>query len=179
MDIIKRTAPALSDRHVVRVGRVCTAGLLLVAMLWAPQLENFPSLWQYLQAMLAYAVPPIVALFLVGLFWRGANVAGATATLLVGSGCGIALFLANVVFHWVHLHFLYAAPVLLLIDSSVLVGVSLWTRRPSGRVDSVIWTTAFFRAESERLRTLPAWRNYRVQAALLLVLTACVVVVFR
>jgi SSS family solute:Na+ symporter len=179
MDIIKRTAPALSDRHVVRVGRVCTAGLLLVAMLWAPQLENFPSLWQYLQAMLAYAVPPIVALFLVGLFWRGANVAGATATLLVGSGCGIALFLANVVFHWVHLHFLYAAPVLLLIDSSVLVGVSLWTRRPCGRVDSVIWTTAFFRAESERLRTLPAWRNYRVQAALLLVLTACVVVVFR
>jgi len=33
--------------------------------------------------------------------------------------------------------------------------------------------------ESEQLRALPLWRNYRVQAALLLVLTACLVVVFR
>lgn len=179
MDIIKRTAPAMSDLHVVRIGRVCTAGLLLIAMLWAPQLEHFPSLWQYLQGMLAYAVPPIVALFLVGLFWRGASVAGATATLVLGSGCGIALFLANVVFHWVHLHFLYAAPVLLLLDSSILVGVSLCTRRPAGPIDSVIWTTAFFRAESARLAKMPLWRNYRVQGAVLLILTACVVAVFH
>src|SRR2546430_17538534 len=67
MDIIRRIAPMLSDRKVVRIGRLCTAVLLLVAMLWAPQLEHFPSLWQYLQAMLAYAVPPIVARFVVGL----------------------------------------------------------------------------------------------------------------
>src|SRR5262249_28088422 len=87
MDIIRRTAPALSDRQVIRIGRFCTAGLLLVAMAWAPQLENFRSLWQYLQAMLAYAVPPVVALFLVGLFWRGANVAGARATLIGGTAC--------------------------------------------------------------------------------------------
>ena len=78
-----------------------------------------------------------------------------------------------------HIHFLHAAPALLLIDSSILVCVSLWTRRPAGRVDSVIWTAAYFRAESARLRTLPLWRNYRVQAALLLVLTACIVIKFR
>jgi len=179
MDIIRRIAPTLSDRKVVRIGRLCAAVLLLVAMLWAPQLEHFPSLWQYLQAMLAYAVPPIVALFVVGLFWRGANVAGARATLLVGTACGIGLFLANVVFHRVHLHFLYVAPVLLLIDAAILIGVSLWSGRPAERVDSVIWTAAYFRAESERLRAVPVWRNYRVQAALLLLLTACVVVAFR
>jgi SSS family solute:Na+ symporter len=179
MDVIRRTAPWLSDLHVVRIGRLCTAGLLLVAVLWAPQLENFRSLWQYLQAMLAYAVPPVVALFLGGLFWRGANAAGATATLLAGTACGIGLFLANVVFHWVHFHFLYAAPLLLLIDLSVLIGVSLWTGGSSRPGDSLVWTFGYFRAESECLRTLPAWRNYRIQAALLLALTACVVVLFR
>src|SRR5206468_12832398 len=82
-------------------------------------------------------------------------------------------------FHRVHLHFLYVAPVLLLIDAAILIGVSLWSGRPAERVDSVIWTAAYFRAESERLRAVPAWRNYRVQAALLLLLTACVVVAFR
>ena len=62
---------------------------------WAPQLQLFPSLWQYLQAVLAYAVPPVVALFLVGMFWRGANANGAAATMLLGSLAGLALFMIN------------------------------------------------------------------------------------
>ena len=179
MDIIRRTAPALSDLHVVRIGRLCTAGLLLVALLWAPQLENFHSLWQYLQAMLAYAVPPVVALFLGGLFWRGADAAGAAATLLVGTACGIALFLANVVFHWLQLHFLYVAPLLLLIDLTILVVVSRSTGSATATSAALIWTRSYFRAESERLSAVPLWRNYRVQAVVLLVLAACVVGAFR
>ncbi|MBV8742215.1 MAG: sodium/solute symporter [Sinobacteraceae bacterium] len=179
MDLIKRSAPGLPDGKVVRIGRICTAALLLIAMLWAPQLENFRSLWQYLQAMLSYAVPPAVALFLVGLFWRGANAAGAMATLLGGSACSLGLFLANVVFHWTHLHFLYAAPLLLVIDCAILVAVSLWTGGPAGSVDSIIWTADYFHAESHSLRALPLWRNYRVQAALLLLLTLWLVVSFR
>lgn len=179
LDIIRRAAPSLSDLHVVRIGRLCTAALLLVALLWAPQLENFRSLWQYLQAMLAYAVPPVVALFLGGLFWRGANAAGATATLLAGTACGIALFLANVVFHWVHLHFLYVAPILLLIDFSILVAVSYSTGEARAAGESLVWTLGYFRSESARLRIVPWWRNYRVQAAVLLALTACLVVIFR
>src|SRR5256884_3394801 len=59
MDIIRRIAPTLSDRKVVRIGRLCAAVLLLVAMLWAPQLEPFPSLWPDLPATPAHAVAPI------------------------------------------------------------------------------------------------------------------------
>ena len=127
----------------------------------------------------AYAVPPVVALFLGGLFWRGANAAGAAATLIAGTACGIALFLANVVFHWVHLHFLYVAPILLLIDLLTLIAVSRWSSRAPGKSQALVWTVSYFRAESEHLRAVPLWRNYRVQAALLLALTACVVVAFR
>jgi solute:Na+ symporter, SSS family len=179
MDIVRRRMPALPERHMVLIGRVSTAAMLLVAMLWAPQLAHFPSLWQYLQGMLAYAAPPIIALFLVGLFWPGATAAGASAALLLGTACGVALFLANVVFGLLHLHFLYAAPLLVLIDAAILIGVSWW--RPDARAapEGVIWTRAYFRAESERLKHVPAWRNYRVQGALLLLLTACVVIVFR
>src|SRR5215469_12631089 len=140
MDIVRRAAPSLTDRRVVRIGRVSTAALLVVAMLWAPQLERFPSLWQYLQAMLAYVVPPVVALFLVGLFWRGATAAGATATLLAGTACGIGLFLVNVVFHWTHLHFLYAAPLLLLVDALILVAVSVVSGERGAPPEGVIWT---------------------------------------
>jgi len=180
MDMVKRCTSALSERQIVRIGRVSAAGVLLIAVLWAPQLERFGTLWQYLQAMLAYAVPPIVALVLTGLFWRGANAAGAAATLVLGTGCGIALFLVNVPLHVLHLHFLYVAPLLLAVDTAILVIVSLWNAAPvSSRIASLMWTPAHYRAETQRLRPLPAWRNYRVQAAALLILTAAVVIVFR
>jgi len=121
----------------------------------------------------------VIALFLVGLFWPGATAAGASAALLLGTACGIALFLADVVFGLLHLHFLYAAPLLVLIDAAILVGVSWWRADGRAAPAGVIWTRAYFRAESERLKHVPAWRNYRVQGALLLLLTACVVIVFR
>jgi SSS family solute:Na+ symporter len=119
MDVIKQFKPTLTDSQVVRIGRVTTAALFMVAVAWAPQLELFPSLWQYLQAVLAYAVPPVVALFLVGMFWRGATADGAAATMLVGSLGGVSLFLINVVLHWTHFHFLYAAPILTVFDAAI------------------------------------------------------------
>ena len=180
MDVVKRIAPRLTEDQIVHIGRRSMAGLLLVAMLWAPQLQRFGTLWQYLQAMLAYAVPPIVALVLIGTFWRGANAAGARATLQLGTACGIALFVANVPLHLLHLHFLYVAPLLLLIDSLILIVASSWTRAPSSAVAAaLVWTPAHYRAETERLRSVAPWRNYRVQAVALLILTAVVVLVFR
>ena len=180
MDVVKRLAPGLGEKQLVRIGRRSMALLLLIAVLWAPQLQHFGTLWQYLQAMLAYAVPPIVALVLTGIFWRGANAAGAAATLVLGTACGIALFAANVPLHLLHLHFLYVAPLLLALDTGILVAFSRWKRAPASAATlQLVWTPAHYREETERLRSVALWRNYRAQALGLLILTAVIVVVFR
>jgi SSS family solute:Na+ symporter len=180
MDVIKQFKLSLSDSQVVRIGRVSTAALLVVAVAWAPQLQLFPSLWQYLQAVLAYAVPPVVALFLVGMFWRGANADGAAATMRLGSLFGFALFMINVVFRWTHFHFLYAAPILTVLDVAILVSVSLRNPAPSeASIDVSMWKLDFSRAEQLRLKLLPLWQDYRFQAAVLLALMAAVVIAFR
>jgi len=180
MDVVKQFRPGLSDGTVVRVGRWSTAALLVIAVAWAPQLNLFPSLWQYLQAVLAYAVPPVVALFGLGMFWRGATADGAAATMLLGSLCGFALFLINVVFHWTHFHFLYAAPILTLIDAAILLAVSLSNPAPlSAAGAATMWRLSYSRDEQQRLRGVPLWQDYRFHAAALLALTAAVVIVFR
>jgi SSS family solute:Na+ symporter len=180
MDVIKHFRPLLSDAHVVRIGRLSTAILLVVAVAWAPQLLRFPSLWQYLQAVLAYAVPPVVAVFLLGMFWRGANADGAAAAMRWGSVCGLSLFLVNVVFGWTHFHFLFAAPILTLIDIAILAAVSVTrAEQVSDAGRATMWTLDFSRAERVRLRQTPFWQDYRIQAALLLVLTAALVFIFR
>jgi SSS family solute:Na+ symporter len=180
VDVIGRFKPSLSNAATVRAGRWTTAGLLVVAVVWAPQLHLFPSLWQYLQAVLAYVVPPVVAVFLVGMFWRGANADGAAVTLIAGSLLGLGLFLANAVFGWTHLHFLYAAPLLTVTDVLILVLVSARHPAPtSAASDATMWKLEFRRAERRRLAHTPAWQDYRVLAAALLLLTFGVVVAFR
>lgn len=180
MDAIKQLKPRLSDSQVVRIGRVSTVGPLVVAVAWAAQLQLFPSLWQYLQAVLAYAVPPVVALFLVGMFWRGATADGAATTMVLGSLGGFALFMINVVLRWTHLHFLYAAPILAVLDAAILVGVSVLERETHATSPQVtLWELDFSRAEQLRLKLMPLWQDYRFQGAALLALTAAVVVAFH
>lgn len=181
LDVIAQVWPSLSTHGKVRAGRWSTAGLLLVAVAWAPQLHTFPSLWQYLQAVLAYAVPPVVAVFLGGMAWRGANADGAAATLLWGSAVGFLLFLSNAVFGWTHVHFLYAAPLLTAFDAAILVGVSRRHRRVSNgaETDAGMWTIDFRVTDATPMRRAPVWRDYRVLAAALLTLTAMLVWAFR
>jgi SSS family solute:Na+ symporter len=85
-----------------------------------------------------------------------------------------------VVLHWTHFHFLYAAPILTVFDAAILVGVSLRGSAPTAASRNVImWRLEFSRAERLRLKLVPLWQDYRLQAAALLMLTAALVIVFR
>ena len=46
----------------MKVGRITTAVVMVIAVLWAPQIQNFLSRWNYLQSIVAYATPPIVVM---------------------------------------------------------------------------------------------------------------------
>jgi SSS family solute:Na+ symporter len=180
MDVVKQFRPSLSDIKVVRIGKMSTAALFVIAIAWAPQLQRFPSLWQYLQAVLSYAVPPVVAVFLTGMFWRGANAQGAAAAMRWGSVAGLAFFLVNVVLGWTHLHFLYVAPILTAIDIAIVAGVSTARRvELSSSSAATMWTVNFTKVENLRLRLTPTWQDYRVQSVALLLLTGAIVFAFR
>jgi hypothetical protein len=90
------------------------------------------------------------------------------------------LFLANAVLGLTHLHFLYAAPLLTLIDLMILIRASARAAGNGPRTRGArAWTLDFQGPERRRLAALPRWQDYRLQAAVLLALTACVVVAFR
>lgn len=181
MDFIRPARPQADGAALVRAGRITTLVFMLLAVLWAPQIERFASLWQYLQAVLAYAVPPICALFLVGLFWRRANASGAAACIATGLVGGGALFYANLLAAKpLGLHFLYVAPILFAACVIALILGSL-LRPGSSRtdIDALLWTPRSYRLESETLRQVRWWANYRVQALALIALTAGIVYSFR
>ena len=180
MDFVRPARPDLSGAALVRIGRVATFAFAVLAVLWAPQIQRFASLWQYLQAILAYAAPPIVALYVVGAFWPRANARGAVAAIVAGVGAGLALFVLVALTGMIKLHFLYVAPILFLLSAAVLVVVSLATAPdPPEKTAGLVWTPAVFHAETAALRGVAPWRNYRVIGAVLLAATAVIVFWFR
>ncbi len=137
MDFVKTLRPATSDRGLVWTGRIATLSFMVLAAVWAPQITHFPSLWQYLQSILAYVTPPVVVVFLLGLFWRRANAAGAFATLALGVSFGVMTWAGNEILGWLDIQFLYASGLMLSLSVAILVSVSLvsvrfGSRPPSG-----------------------------------------------
>ena len=167
MDFVRRAKPDLTAHQLMRVGQVATFLFMILAVAWAPQIENFGSLFKYLQRILSYAVPPVVTMFLAGMFWRRANSAGAIAAILTGLVAGAVLFVLNEITQTVSLHFLYIAPLLFIICVTAMVIVSLATEAPEeDKVNSMTWSPSFFRDESAELAGLPWYKNYRILAGL-------------
>jgi SSS family solute:Na+ symporter len=179
MDFVKPMYPDITDKGLVRVGQITTTIVMIVAVLWAPQIQHFPTLWSYLQSVLSYATPPIVATFLGGIFWSRANRHGAFVTLLLGISVGIIGFILIEIMGMVQLHFLYAAGISFVASLVILAAVSLVSEvPPKEKTEELTWRPALWHAETKELEELPAWQNYRYQAAALFVTTAAIVIWF-
>ncbi len=196
MDFIKKLKPHTPNHTLVIAGRIVTFVFMTFAILWAPQIIKFPNIWTYLQQMLAYLAPPIVACFFAGVFWKRANGHGAVAALVVGHLSAAIIFglaLSQMIIVQTQaltpeqaqmaasgtpvIHFLYLAPILLVISLGAMVAVSLATDRPDEEVvRTLTWSPALLAAEAPALAALPWYKNYRYQSAAMLVLIAMFVI---
>ncbi|RMF42812.1 MAG: sodium transporter [Deltaproteobacteria bacterium] len=180
MDFIRPAKPNLSSRQLMGVGRLVMAGFLIFAVVWAPFIANFRSIFAYLQTMFSYAVPPVVALFLVGVLWPRASAAGAFASVVVGLAAGISAFIAVELLGLFKLHFLYMAPLLFVLCAATIIIISLIRpQRDQAAIASYLWRSETFAAESAALAVKPLWKNYRFQALALLAAASAVMIVFR
>ncbi len=160
MDFILKLKPNLSSKNLVTSGQIATVILVMLAAAWAPQIEKFSSLWEYLQLVLGFIAPPVVSVFLLGLFWKRGNANGAFASLLGGLILSMILILSKVN-HWFpvinDIHFLQTVP-------------------PSQeKIENITWTKAIFNQENQELTALVWYKNYHNLAVLLLLLTALIV----
>ncbi|MFQ6114972.1 MAG: sodium transporter, partial [bacterium] len=179
MDFVVKAKPELTQQQLMGVGRWLTFIFMVLAALWAPQIEKFGSLFKYLQRVLSYTVPPVVAMFLVGIFWTRANARGAFFSLVLGVGLGAIFFYLNEIAGFTSVHFLYIAPILFIACVAILIIGRLLTAPPDEtKVEPFTWTREFYNAETVELKTVPWYQNYRVLSVALSMLTAIIVAAF-
>ncbi len=191
MDFVKKLKPEITDKGLVRTGQIATLVLVILASLWAPQIERFGSLFKYLQLVLSYICPPVVAVFILGLFWRRMNGTGSIVALLSGF-CMAIFMLINQGIEMIpvlnDIHFLHMTGILTLVCGLIHIAVSFATSAPTSapvtmikgeeEVDNLngyIYSRKFYDEDTESLKGLPWYQNFRILSVILLIITIILV----
>lgn len=185
-DFYKKYRPKATPAQLVRTGRLMMVVFMGLAVLWAPWIDTFDSFWDYLQMVLSFLCPPIVALFLFGLFSKRPSRIGANAAIATGVGLSVmgVMYKVAVAMHptWTDVlpHYLYLASFLFFVCTAVLFAVSAWKPDPAGSRDwnLLLWTPAYFREELQALKGVPFYKNYLVLSAGLLLLVVALLLIF-
>ena len=175
LDFIKPRFPRLTPKQTALVGRIAIGVFMVLAALFAPVIGSFKGLFHYLQTALAFLVPPVVVLFVGGLFWKRANATGALAALAgthLVSAVLFGLHMAKIF----TLHFTLIAGVLFAAGGVLFVTASLVTKPPDAKQIAEVTYSRKMAAGDGPPR--PFFLDYRVLSVGLLLLTAALVIWF-
>jgi SSS family solute:Na+ symporter len=75
---------AAEPTQLVKIGRIATATLVVIACLWAPLVARAGSVYEYIQMFWGFISPGIVASFFFGLFWKKTPPLAASGAMLLG-----------------------------------------------------------------------------------------------
>jgi solute:Na+ symporter, SSS family len=180
VDLYSKWKPQASQHQIVRTGRIATAVMVFIALMWIPVIQGARGLYNYLQSVQSYLAPPIFVVFFFGVFWKRLNAKGCLWALISGFALGlfrmlvdtpVALGLFGYVdaaktiakgypegsFLWIvnNIYFQYFSVFITVISIIVMIAVSYATSEPDyEKIKSLSFGTA---TEEDRRRTRASW----------------------
>ncbi|GCE25365.1 sodium:solute symporter [Dictyobacter alpinus] len=88
-----------SDNHYLQMGRVVTVVGILLSVGTAYIAASFTSIMDYVQALFSIFNAPLLATFLLGMFWKRSTPWGGFVGLLLGTICSISLWIMEQYMH--------------------------------------------------------------------------------
>ena len=186
VDLYGKWKPKATQHELVRTGRIATAVMVIIAMLWIPVVQGANSLYDYLQSVQGYLAPPIFVVFFFGVFWKRLNAKGCLYTMVVGFALGLFRMLVDTPvtmklkgfehgytqgsFLWIinNINFQYFSIIITLVSALVMVGVSYATPAPQyERIKSLTFGTT---TDEDRAKTSASWGWQEVAASALVLL---------
>ena len=148
MDIFKpHIAPKLESKrekpiNLVTVGRISALVALLIACFVAPLLGSVGQMFQYIQEYTGLVSPGILALFLLGLFWKKTTNRGAITGVLVSIPIALALKLLPLNMPFIDQMF-YTC----ILSMAITVLVSLRTSPADDDIKAIPTTSELFKTD--------------------------------
>src|SRR5438034_10286213 len=181
VDLYEKWRPGASQHQIVRVGRMATAAMVVVALAWIPVIKGASGLYTYLQAVQGYLAPPIFVVFFFGVFFKRLNAKGALWAMVVGFALGIFRMLVDTPvslglgglqngypqgsFLWIinNIYFQYFSVLITIVSAIVMLAVSYATAEPDyTKIQSLTFGTA---TESDKKKTRASWDGRELVAS--------------
>jgi SSS family solute:Na+ symporter len=97
---VQRYRPDASPAEIKWVGRLAMIGVAILSIVCALSMEGVgKNMFELLQGIISFIAPPMGAVFLIGVLWRGATATAAYATLILGSIVSLSVGLMHFK-HW-------------------------------------------------------------------------------
>jgi len=183
VDIYEKLRPKASQHEIVRMGRIATTTMVLIAMAWIPVVKGAHDLYNYLQSVQGYLAPPIFVVFFFGVFWKRLNAQGCFWAMVIGFVVGVFRMLVdtpvtlNPNFHypegsflWIvnNINFQYFSILITLVSAVVMVLVSYMSPEPNyEKMKGLTFATA---TDEDRTKTRASWGVSEVLASLVVLI---------
>jgi SSS family solute:Na+ symporter len=192
VDLYQKWKPKATQHELVRMGRIATAIMVIIALAWIPVVKGASGLYQYLQSVQGYLAPPIFVVFFFGVFWKRLNAQGCLWAMVIGFILGVFRMLVDTPvtlglfgfdaagaakgytegsFFWIvnNINFQYFSILITLVSAIVMVAVSYLTPEPNqAQIQSLTFGTT---THDDRAKTRASWSAAEV-------LASCVVMAF-
>ncbi len=181
VDIYQKVRPKASQSEIVRMGRLATGILIVIAIAWIPVVKGANTLYGYLQSIQGYLAPPIFVVFFFGVFWKRLNAKGCLWAMIVGIALGLFRMLVDTPvtmklpgfdkgyaqgsFLWVinNINFQYFSILITAVSAIVMVIVSYMTAEPDyAKIKSLTFGTA---TAEDKAKTRASWSGIDVVAS--------------
>jgi SSS family solute:Na+ symporter len=178
MDFYRKFQPGVTEKQLVWIGRIATAGMVLIGLAWIPVIQGARGLYDYLQGVQGYLAPPIFAVFFLGVFMKRLNAKGCLSALIVGFALGAFRLLVDTPVSlqlegfaggypegsllWIvnNIYFQYYSLLIFLVSCAVLIGVSYATEAPDER--QLVGLTYATVTEEHRRESRASWTGVDV-----------------
>ena len=95
LDIVRRIRPDTSERRLVMIGRIATGVVMLLAMAWSTQGDQFGTIFEAINKIPMTFAPAVTTVFVLGVLWPRGNRQAAMATLYAGTLVGVVYFILD------------------------------------------------------------------------------------
>ena len=178
MDLYSKFRPNVSEKQLVRVGRIATVVMVVIGLLWIPVIQGSRGLYDYLQSVSGYLAPPIFVVFFFGIFNKRLNAKGALAALLVGFVMGLFRLIIDTPvilyqdfsyehgsFFWIinNIFFQYYSLLIFIVSSLTMIIVSYTSEAP--QLEKIQGLTMGTVTEEQKAETKASYTTFDVIAS--------------
>ena len=156
--LIKKTA---SDRHLVQFAQLSGIALLIFGAAWSPMVGKFSSIFSYAQDCWALMLAPVMAVFVMAIFWKRTTKIAAISTLFMAIPMLSIVFLRELTGVLSSYNIFNLSAIIFVFSLCFIAIISRFTQAPdAAEISSTLWNPKMLRPTEEELkRGYPWWKR--------------------